>query len=111
MIFLYIGQEYVSKKLPVWFWLAQVRRLLEKNREEDITEIEVAELDAYVVELDQALEQTADDLLALAKHRQQTRANEVHTQTQFRARRKNRPNAPQGETCTGSSDIRSEWQI
>jgi hypothetical protein len=53
---------------------ARLRSLLEKNREEDITEIEVAELDAYIVELDQALKQTADDLLELAKHRQKAKS-------------------------------------
>ncbi len=54
---------------------ARLRALLEKNREEDITETETKEMDKYIAEIDQRLEETADDLLKLAERRRQTKVN------------------------------------
>jgi len=48
----------------------RLQALLEKNREESLTKAEEIELDAYLTDIDQALEQTAADLLELAKQRQ-----------------------------------------
>lgn len=50
---------------------ARVRELLFKNREDELTEGEEEELDAYMAAMDQALEETADQLLKLADARNQ----------------------------------------
>ncbi len=56
---------------------AQLRLLLEKNREENVTNTEAKEMDKYIAEIDRALEETADDLLKLAERRQQAKANDT----------------------------------
>jgi len=53
---------------------AHLQVLLEQNREEGVTEAETKALDAYLAELDGALEATAADLLKLAARRQQEKA-------------------------------------
>ncbi len=54
---------------------ARLRALLEKNREEGLTQDEEAELDNQITEIDQALEKTAGELLKLAEQRQQSSAS------------------------------------
>ncbi|HRW09713.1 MAG TPA: hypothetical protein P5121_31645 [Caldilineaceae bacterium] len=49
----------------------RLRELLFKNREEGLTSAEEQELDSYMTNMDQALENTADELLRLAASRQQ----------------------------------------
>jgi hypothetical protein len=48
----------------------RVRDLLGKNREEGLTPAEEEELDEYMAQMDQALEETAAELLKLAASRQ-----------------------------------------
>lgn len=48
----------------------RVAELLVKNREEGLTENEEAELDAYIGEMDQRLEQVADQFLVVASRQQ-----------------------------------------
>jgi len=48
---------------------ARVRALLNKNREEGLTGDEERELDAYMTKMDEALEQTTDELFKLAERR------------------------------------------
>ena len=55
----------------------RLRVLLDKNREEGVTEAETKELDKYIAKIDRALEATADDLLKLAERRQQQKADEA----------------------------------
>jgi hypothetical protein len=50
---------------------ARVRELLDKNREEGLTDDEERELDLYMTRMDEALEQTTDELLKLAERRRQ----------------------------------------
>ena len=50
---------------------ACLRTLLEKNREEGLTEAETQELDTFMAEMDKALEETADEFLKLAESRRQ----------------------------------------
>jgi hypothetical protein len=54
---------------------ARVRELLWKNQEDCLTEEEEEELDAYMAQMDQALEETSEELLALAENRQQNQVN------------------------------------
>ncbi len=49
----------------------RLHTLLQKNREVGLTAFETVEIDEYIATFDQALEKTADDLLTLAKQRQQ----------------------------------------
>ncbi|MCB0064021.1 MAG: hypothetical protein KDE47_10820 [Caldilineaceae bacterium] len=49
----------------------RLRELLFKNREDSLTAAEEQELDFYMTTMDQALENTADELLRLAASRQQ----------------------------------------
>jgi hypothetical protein len=49
----------------------RVLELLTKNREEGLTRLEEAELDAYMREMDRRLNQVTDELFALAQRRQQ----------------------------------------
>jgi hypothetical protein len=49
---------------------ARVRDLLWKNREEGLTELEEKELDQYMLQMDQALEATAEELLKVAETRE-----------------------------------------
>lgn len=53
---------------------AQLRELLFKNREGELTEAEEIELDFYMAKMDQALEATANELLQLAELRKQKTA-------------------------------------
>jgi hypothetical protein len=48
----------------------RVHELLFKNREGTLTESEEDELNHYMMEMDEALATTAEELLLLAKHRQ-----------------------------------------
>jgi len=50
---------------------ARVCELLWKNREEGLTALEEEELDAYMNQMDQALEATAEEMLKLAEGREQ----------------------------------------
>lgn len=50
---------------------AQLRELLFKNREGELTEAEEVELDFYMAKMDQALEATAQELVKLAELRKQ----------------------------------------
>lgn len=50
---------------------ARLRSLLQKNREEGVTQRETEELDQYMDQLDQALDKTAAELLKLARKREQ----------------------------------------
>jgi hypothetical protein len=53
----------------------RVRELLLKNREATLTEDEGLELDSYMVKMDEALGETADELLKLASQRQKKQGN------------------------------------
>ena len=53
----------------------RVRELLFNNREGMLTEAEEEELDFYMAKMDQALEETADELLALAEQRKHQQKN------------------------------------
>jgi len=64
------AQVAVAHRLPAQDQV-RLRTLLMKNREGDLTVAEERELDAYMADLDQRLDQVADDLLELAEHRQQ----------------------------------------
>lgn len=65
-----IAQLVAKHRLPLRQQL-RVQELLFKNREDMLTEAEEAELDLYMDKMDQALEATADELLALAEQRKQ----------------------------------------
>jgi hypothetical protein len=56
---------------------ARLRVLLEKNREEGVTDTEAKEMDEYIAEIDRALEETVDDLLKLAERRRQAKTNDT----------------------------------
>jgi len=58
---------------------SRVADLLAKNREEGLSEQEEVELDAYMREMDQRLDRAADELLAIARHRQQTKKTQTGT--------------------------------
>ena len=53
----------------------RVRELLLKNREMALTEDEELELDSYMTKMDEALGETAEELLKLVSHRQQKQGN------------------------------------
>lgn len=48
----------------------RVADLLAKNREEGLTDDEEAELDAYMIEMEQRLNRVADELLSIGRRRQ-----------------------------------------
>ncbi len=54
---------------------AHLRTLLEQNREGYVTQTETEELDQYIANIDQTLEDTAADLMKLAERRQQEKGN------------------------------------
>lgn len=69
-----MAQLVAKHRLPLRQQL-RVRELLFKNCEGMLTDAEEAELDLYMDKMDQALEATSDELLALAEQRKHQQKN------------------------------------